>query len=263
MAGNKCTEIKLQQGLLIKPIFFLICFLVGTAVFGQTSSPEKKIVANTNTWFSINSTLRFSEHWGMVGDFHVRWEDFLTEDYFYFLRTGAVYWISGKYPVILGVAHLWLAPPEGKNTWSDENRIYQQWSGTQKMGIVSVLNRVRFEQRWKDLIINDQVSGDKVFSLRLRYLASFEVKPFKNPKIPALVASDEVCVQFGESVVYNTFDQNRLFIGLKEPLSKELSFDVGYMNILQQKSIGNQYSLSHVFRLFFYYTVDFRKGKII
>lgn len=257
MTGSN-RAIGLQQLCFRIAIFFTFCFISRMVVSGQSVASEKKITKTTNTWFSVNSTLRFSEKWGMVGDFHIRWEDFLTQDYFYFLRTGAVYWISGKYPVILGVAHLWLAPPEGKNTWSNENRIYQQWSGNQKMGIVSVLNRVRFEQRWKDLIINDQVSGDKLFSLRLRYLASFEIKPFKNPKIPAMVISDEVCVQFGESVIYNTFDQNRLFLGLKEPLTRDLSFDVGYMNILQQKPAGDQYSLSHVFRLFFYYSLDFR-----
>ena len=117
MAGSRCTEIKLNQKLLSKPILFLICFFSCAAVSGQNVTPEKKIISETNTWFSINSNLRFSDRWGMVGDFHVRWEDFLAENYFYFLRTGAVYWISGKYPVIFGVAHLWLAPPEGKNTW--------------------------------------------------------------------------------------------------------------------------------------------------
>jgi len=86
------------------------------------------------------------------------------------------------------------------------------------------------------------------------------VKPFKNQKIPALVVSDEACVQFGESIVYNTFDQNRFFLGFKESLSKKLSFDIGYMNIWQQKSSGNQYTTSHVFRLFFYYNTDLRKN---
>jgi len=92
----------------------------------------------------------------------------MADDFFYFLRTGAMYWIAGKYPVILGVAHLWSAPPERKSTWSNENRIYEQWSVTQNQGIISILNRIRFEQRWRDQIANDQVVGEKSFSLRLR-----------------------------------------------------------------------------------------------
>jgi hypothetical protein len=67
-----------------------------------------------------------------------------------------------------------------------------------------------------------------------------------------------VLVQFGKAIDLNTFDQNRLFVGLKIPIKPDLSFDVGYMNILQQKPSG-QYDLSNIFRLFFYYTPDFRK----
>ena len=242
-------------------ILFIVCLFLGQDVFGQTTSPVKKVTEYSQSWFSVNSTLRFSDHWGMVGDFHIRRDDFMADDFFYFVRAGAMYWIAGKYPVILGVAHLWQAPPAEKITWGNENRIYEQWSAVHKEGIVSTLNRIRVEQRWRDQILNDKVVGGKLFTLRLRYLASFEVKPFKNQKIPALVISDEVCVQFGESIVYNTFDQNRLFFGLKQTLSPKLSFDIGYMNIWQQKSTGNQYTESHVFRLFFYYNADFRKTK--
>ena len=220
---------------------------------------QKKVTDYSQSWYSVNSTLRFSDHWGMVGDLHVRLDDFMAEEYFYVVRAGAMYYISGKYPVIVGLAHLWLAPPDGSKSWNNENRIYEQWSGTQKQGIVTILNRIRFEQRWRDQIVNDQVVGNKVLTYRLRYLASFEARPFKNPKIPGLVISDEAFVQFGESIVYNTFDQNRLFFGLKQSLTKRLSFDIGYMNILQQKSSGNAYTASHLFRIFFYYNADFRR----
>jgi hypothetical protein len=33
------------------------------------------------------------------------------------------------------------------------------------------------------------------------------------------------------------------------------------MYILQQKSAGDQYSLSHVFRMFIYYTADFSNSR--
>jgi len=258
MTESFYAGIKLNQRL--RSFIFLFIFFLSVLAFGQPVSTQKKVTEYSQSWFSFNSTVRFTDRWGMVGDFHHRRDDFMADPYFYFLRAGAMFWIAGKYPVIAGVAHLWSAPPDGNITWSNENRIYQQWSARQKQGIVAILNRIRFEQRWRDVIINDQVSGDKAFSLRLRYLASFECRPFNNQKIPALVVSDEACVQFGESIVYNTFDQNRFFLGLKQSLSEKLSFDVGYMNIWQQKSSGNQYTSSHIFRLFFYYNADLRKN---
>ena len=74
----------------------------------------------------------------------------------------------------------------------------------------------------------------------------------KNKKAPSLVLSDELLVQFGQDIVYNTFDQNRFFIGIKQSINPKLSFDFGYMNVYQQKANGYQYDMNHTLRLFFY-----------
>jgi hypothetical protein len=239
-------------------LFFTLFFLKVFA-FGQTTDNQKQISHYSQTWVSVNSTIRFTDHWGLMADFHARNDDFFKEDYFYLLRLGAATWINGKYPIAYGYAHLWLAPEAGNKTWSDENRIYQQWSATHGEGVVAVLHRIRTEQRWKDIIVDDQKTGDKQFSFRLRYLASFDAKIFKNKKLPSLVLSDEILVQFGKDIVFNTFDQNRLFIGLKFKIKPSLSCDIGYMKVLQQKSTGSKYDSSDIFRWFFYYTPDFRK----
>lgn len=221
---------------------------------GQVNPSQKQIQTHTQSWYSINSTLRFSDHWGVVADFH-NLNDGLFDGYFYFLRLGCVYWIDGKHPVIAGVARLWKAPPEGLQTWAMENRIYQQWSTATHPGKWSILQRIRTEQRWRDQVVNDQVTGNQ-FSWRVRYLASFEFTAFKDHRLPSLVVSDELLVQFGPSIVYNTFDQNRFFVGIRVTVSDHLNFDTGYMNVLQQKSTGYAYDLDHIFRLFFYYHLD-------
>jgi hypothetical protein len=240
-------------------VSMLVIFLIFPELASGQTENEKQVTYYNQTWFSINSTMRFSDHWGLMADFHDRQQGFFKEDYFYLLRLGAVTWLSGKYPVAFGYGHLWLAPEEGNKTWSDENRIYQQWSAVHGEGIVSVLHRIRTEQRWKDIIANDQKTADKQFSFRLRYLASFDAAIFRNDRLPRLVISDEVLVQFGKDIVMNAFDQNRLFMGIKIPVRSYLSLDIGYMNVYQQKSAGYKYDFNNIFRVFFYYTPDFRK----
>jgi hypothetical protein len=71
--------------------------------------------------------------------------------------------------------------------------------------------------------------------------------------MPSLVLADEVLLNFGREVVYNTMDQNRIFVGIKQNLNPQLSFDFGYMNVYQQRSSGYQYDMNHTIRLFFYY----------
>jgi Protein of unknown function (DUF2490) len=108
-------------------------------------------------------------------------------------------------------------------------------------------------------MINDSFSGNNKITDRIRYLLSLTFPVFKNKKYPALVVSDELAIQFGKEVVYNTFEQNRLFFGIRQNLCKSISYDLGYMQVMQQKSTGYQYDKNNTFRLFFYFTPDLRK----
>jgi hypothetical protein len=157
---------------------------------------------------------------------------------------------------------MWVAPTTaGWKTYSNENRIYEQAQITTKIAKVSLFQRLRNEQRWQQKIANDKTTGQNKFTDRIRYLLSFNIPVFKDPKYPALVVADELCIQFGKEVVYNTFDQNRVFLGIKQKLTKDLSFDLGYMLVKQQKASGYQYDVNETFRWFFYYFPDWRKKK--
>jgi len=226
-------------------------------VGAQTNS--KEVMTHEQTWLSINGSLRFSERWGLMSDVHVRSENLFKVPVFNFYRIGAIYWLSGKYPVAMGYAHNALAPKPGLSAWQKEERIFQQWSYSERREKTGRFTRIRTEERWREEIINDIKTGKSLLSFRFRVLTSFEFELVENKKLPRLVVSDEVLIQFGNNIVYNTFDQNRFFIGIKYFLTQNMSLDCGYMNVYQQQNNGYTYDMSHVFRLFFYYTPDFRK----
>lgn len=239
---------------LIILMLVIIINLNVTPAFSQ-APPQKIINTQYQSWFSINSTTRLTKKWGFVLDAHERRNNFLSDNGFHFVRAGVSYWLKDNLTLTAGYAHLWLAPSvQGWTKYANENRLYQQVQLTSKVGKISILQRLRNEQRWQQKIANDKPTGQNKFTNRARYLLSFTVPVFKNAHYPSLVVSDELCVQAGKEVVFNTFDQNRLFLGLKQPLSRSLSFDIGYMQIKQQKASGYQYDRSHIFRLFFYYT---------
>jgi hypothetical protein len=233
---------------LIKIAFLYFPFLI----FGQ-GSPKKEINQQGQTWVSLNSVTKFSDHWGIMGDVHIRDNGFFESNNFYFLRGGLSYIPKPNLLITLGVAHLWLAPSNPEwSTYADENRIYQQFQFSTTAGKVGITQRLRNEQRWREKIVDDKNTDDFYFSNRVRYLLSLNIPIFENKKAPSLVISDEILVQFGSQIVYNTFDQNRLFLGIKQTISPKLSFDFGYMNVYQQKSSGYQYDMNHTLRLFFY-----------
>lgn len=238
----------------------LSSFFSSISAFGQL--PPKEINHQTQAWLSLNSTVRLSNKWGFVADVHERRNHFLKDASFHFARVGANYWLTDKITITAGYAHLWLASSKlNKNEYLHENRIYQQAQMISTVNKITVLQRLRNEQRWQDKIEGGRIANEKRFSNRVRYLLSLTIPVSKDPYIPAIVLSDELCVQFGKEIIYNTFDQNRFFIGLRQKVSKKLSFDIGYMLLNQEKITGYQYDVNHTFRWFFYYVPDLRKKK--
>ncbi|MDP4263549.1 MAG: DUF2490 domain-containing protein [Bacteroidota bacterium] len=227
----------------------LICTLPITA---QTS---RQVNYQTQTWFSVNTTSQVSYHWAIIADAHIRKNNFLAQSSFEFVRTAIQYNVDKNLSVALGYGHMWLHPSTpGWSTISNEDRIYQQLLLLSEFHKVSILQRFRNEQRWQQKISGDKFTGGHRFTDRFRYLLSFTIPVFKNDKLPAFSLSDEILLQAGKEVMFNPFDQNRFFAGIRQKLTKDLNFDTGYMVVYQQKYSGYQYDLNNTYRLFFYYT---------
>lgn len=246
---------------MIRKIYFALIF-IGLSL-GSAAQTEKEVNEQVQFWTSLNSTWRFSDHWGAMVDFHIRRNDFMKDPNFYFLRMGGVYWFNDKMSLAGGGALLWFATPDGGNdfNYALEKRIYQQLLWRSENGRARFLQRVRNEQRWHE-VLDQEGNVDRVrFSNRVRLLLSASIRVFDNTKLPRLVLADEILFHFGKEIVYNTFDQNRFFVGINQRLSKNWVYDLGYMAVYQQKYSGYQYDLNHTIRLFFYFSPDLRKKK--
>lgn len=221
--------------------------------FSQMQS-QKVVTHQSQVWVSLNNTILLNDHWVALADLHLRRTDFLAQESFYLVRGAVGYVTSSKSIFALGYGHYWYPPsnPDFHND-TNENLSYQLFQFNSKINSISILHRFRNEQRWQQIMANDTYTGHDRFTNRLRYLISFDIPLFKNKNWPKLCVSDEILIQFGKDVVYNTFDQNRLFIGIKQSISPKLSFDFGYMNVYQEKKSGYQYDNNHTLRLFFYY----------
>lgn len=240
----------------------ILIFIVLLTHWANAQFPPRQVNEQAQFWTSVNSTIKFNEHWGLVADAHIRRNNFINDPSFYFLRAGIQYQVLPDFNVTVGYGHMWIAP--GRSDWqnfSNENRLYQQGILVSKIGKVSLVSRIRNEQRWQQIIEDDKPSGRWRFTNRIRYLLSATIPVSKNNWVPKLVLSNELLVHFGKPVLYNAFDQNRVFVGIKQQISKDWSFDFGYMMVYQQKFTGYQYDMNHTTRLFFYYTPKWKKGK--
>lgn len=238
----------------------LSLLLSSYSVRGQENE-EKQIFEQTQFWTSVNSTIRLSKRWGVIADFHIRRQNFIKDPGFYFLRLGGAYWINDQFSLVGGVAALWLATDtDVGREYALERRIYQQVLWRSQMKKVTFLQRIRIEQRWQQVLNTTDGSVDRVrFSNRFRFLFSGAIQVFDNPNLPRPTLSNEILFHVGEEIVYNTFDQNRLFLGFNQRISKNWAMDYGYMMVYQQRYSGFEYDLYHTIRLFFYFFPDLRK----
>lgn len=250
----------------MKTFFRFLSFLplVFAGLNPATAQTSRQINHQSQAWFSVNTTARITDRWSVLLDLHERRTNFMAKSNFDFVRGAVQYNIDKNLSVALGYGHMWLHPTTpGWKTVSNENRIYQQVIYSSKIRKVSLLQRFRNEQRWQQKIAGDKLTGENRFTNRFRYLLSITIPVFKNDKLPSLCISDEILLHMGKDVVYNTLDQNRLFAGIRQKISHDLSFDTGYMVVCQQKFSGYQYDLNNTFRLFFYYTpVLHKKHKV-
>lgn len=265
MATTKCRNfrnlISLTANIQVKisGIIILTLMMFGLTNDAAAQSKPKEVTDQYQTWVSMNTMMRFSKRWGIMSDVHLRTNHSFASNSFALARIGGVYWLTDKTTLAAGYTRIWVMPTkEGYRQNSDGNWIYEQIQHTTKIGRVGFTARLRNEQRWQQLVVNDSVKGD-VFSNRLRCLAYFTIPVSKNFYVPSIAVADELMVQFGKDIVYNTFDQNRFFVGIRQPISKSVSFDFGYMQVYQQRASGYQYNRNHTLRCFFYYRPDFSK----
>jgi len=245
----------------LKTILLILCFLP-CWVSSQTleEPPTKNVEQQWQIWISLNSVLQLTKHWSGLADFHMRRSNYVKDPSFNFIRFGARYGFNNNLKLSAGYGHLWLAKDENWTLYLNENRIYQEFILADTYPTFSGLFRIRTEQRFFNNVEDGVSLQDNFFINRIRFLFSISI-PFKQGGKTSFLVANEILLNFGKEVVYNTFDQNRFTVGIKQKLSKTWSFDFGYMMVYQQLPSGIDYNLNHTIRLFFYGNFDLRKNK--
>ena len=90
------------------------------------------------------------------------------------------------------------------------------------------------------------------FNFRFRYQLTADYIVFKSKdkkQSVSLRAADEIMVNAGKNIVYNMFDQNRIYGAVLYQPVRDFTFELGYMYLFQQRSSGSQYLHGDIIRL--------------
>lgn len=138
------------------------------------------------------------------------------------LRPGIGYAVTRRSTLWLGYARI---NTEQDSGGFDEDRLWQQWTWSERYRSLAVLSRTRLEQL-------DVEQGDDV-GWRLRQFIKLS-RPLQTIARWSLVAYDELFFDLNDTDWGNSrgFSQNRLFVGLAWHISQsdDKSLEVGYLN---------------------------------
>ncbi len=229
---------------------------------------QKQITEEEQVWLGYFNQTRFAEKWGVWTDIHLRTkEDFFTQYSQALARIGLTYYLNNDTKLTAGYAYVNHFPSDNhKNISQPEHRPWQQLQWHTRYSRLRLMQWFRLEERFRRKILNDdQLANGYQFNFRGRYniLSQFALgaQPFK-PGTLSFVLSNEVFVNFGKGIVYNTFDQNRFFAGFAYHVNSHDNLQFGYMNVFQQLASGKNYRSNHVARVFYFHNLDWRKKQI-
>ena len=234
------------------------------ALWSSTGFTQKQLTTTEQIWLGSTSQLRFSNHWGGYTDFQLH----SRKNYFEGLsqasiRLGAFYYFNDD--VRLGAGYALnenFYPNEPNQTIQPEHNPWQQVSWTNRYRRLTVNQSIRQEERFRHKMQGSKLVQGYTFNYRTRYNIFLNyplTKKASTKKAFDAVMYNEVYINFGKQIVYNSFDQYRLFAGLNYHVAKQASILFGYLDIFQQLSSGRNYRKVHTARIFYLRNFDLRK----
>jgi hypothetical protein len=246
----------------IKQSSILFLLFLAAKSFGQ----KKTTTSAQQVWMGYFNQTRFCKKWGAWVDLQLRTkENFFNNFSQALIRAGITYYLTDDTKLTIGDAYSWYFPADNhKQATQPEHRPWQQLQWQTNSSRLKTRQGIRLEERFRRKILNDSTLGDENnFNFRARYNFLLQV-PLSKGKIKtgdfSFIINDEVHLNFGNEVVYNTFDQNRFFIGFSYQINSYDNLQFGYMNIFQQLASGSNYRSTHVARISYYQNVDWKKS---
>jgi Protein of unknown function (DUF2490) len=248
---------------LLRYFFIIIVFVSCHSASGQT----KTTTTTGQAWFAFFNQTRLSNKWGVFADVHLR----TRENYFSnlsvgIIRLGGTYYLNDNTRLTAAYAFVNLFPAGSTTISVPEHRPWQQIQWHTNYPKMKLMQWVRLEERWRRRLKNaNELSDDYSFNFRLRYSIQSQLPLSKKrfqPGTFSFVLSNEVFINFGKQIVFNTFDQNRFFAGFNYHVNKRDNLQFGYINVFQQLAAGNQYRSINAMRLFYFHQLDLRRQEI-
>lgn len=230
--------------------------------------PEKHIKHNVEGWLGLYTKYRLAPKWYYYGEYHYRRRDNFQSMANIYLRFGVTHIPNPNMEFTAGVVtpFYWAK----KDQLDDPNvdnvvpqfRFWQQTVFVMRFDRAKVYHQVRTEQRWAK---KNYIDAPFKLTFRFRYKISTYIPLNHDHLVPGtlfLSAYEEIFMQAGKSILFNHFEDNRMFVGLGYIINNQIQVQAGYMWTYRHAGSPYEYESRHIPRLSFYHNLDFYQRKV-
>ena len=246
----------------MKVLRFFVLFL---STYGLNAQSQKNIDHQSILWARYYNQLVLNESWSIHTEFDNRVFLKPFEQNLYVFRIQGRYKINEKLEAGIGYAYFSVStqiPEQTFNFEIPENRGQQDISWKEKLGKVTINQRFQVEERFVGNANSQGLTDRNTFFWRFRYRLQGDFILWKKEnQFLKTILFDEIFINAGKNIVYNTFDQNRMYAGIQYGFNKNLGVELGYLKSFQQRANGLDFFNRDIIRLSIFHKINGYKKK--
>ena len=236
--------------------------VLGMMLWTASLLAQRNIEHQNLYWMRYYNQLSFNQRWIWHNELDDRRFFKNNQQQHLILHSRLYYKISKSLELAAGFTYSLQGPqhPEHSSALTvPENRIVQELNHTHPLNHrFSLVHRFRIDERFIHKNNGQELIPGYDFNFRFRYRLGIHYGLDKDQTMhpTILKLSDEVMINAGPHIVYNTFDQNRISFSAEHQFSPAISVELGYMHWYQQRSSGYQFYSRDILRFTFYHRIS-------
>ena len=245
----------------MKFYYFLLFFLLTNMTLMAQS--EKNIDNQSILWTRYYNQLLLNEKLSLHTEFDNRLFIQPLQENLFVIRIQGRYKINNHLETGAGFAYFSVdtqVPEINPDYNTPEYRCQQDLTWKSNVNKVTLIQRFQVEERFIRNASKEELLSGTTFFWRFRYRLQGDYTFWKKEKqLLKAVVSDEIMFNFGEKIIKNTFDQNRIYAAIHYGLNSNLALELGYLNSLQRRVNGIDYFNRDIIRFSIFHKIKISK----
>lgn len=239
-----------------------LCLFLNLPAWAQ----HKQTTYQQLVWGRFNQGLVLSEKWEMTNEIEERRFIFPDKQHQLLFRSTLLYKLPHQLQPGAGFTYFLQSPHDPRSAsrlMVPELRPHQEINFRSQLGERwSLRQRFKLEERFYRKVKEGELASGYNFNFRLRFKADlfYTLLQDRDKKDQlVLLASNEVMLNAGKEILYNVFDQNRVYGGLRWNTGANTAVEGGYLWWYQQRTNGQAFYHRNILRFTFYHKLTLWK----